>query len=376
VPDQTGITNYLPSNRVIHGENALLTLPELIMEFGCRAVLVVTDQGITSAGHLDSLTKLLGQTDSQHWVFSDVEENPTTVHVDNGLAFAKSLPDLDLIIAIGGGSVMDCAKGINFLYTNGGRMQDYWGKNKAAKPMLPAIGIPTTAGTGSEAQSFALITDPQSHRKMACGDIKARFRTVILDPLLVKTAPHHVMAVTALDAISHAVESFVSTVRNPFSTLFAREAWRLLSTHLEDVLGDNDDVEALIQMQLGAYLAGLAIENSMLGAAHACANPLTARYGLTHGIAVGLLLPHIVVFNATTVEPLYEELLDGGSERLAMRLREFLEISGIEPRLRDYGIPVAGLPGLASLATDEWTGKFNPRAVDEAAFLELYELAF
>jgi alcohol dehydrogenase len=129
-------------------------------------------------------------------------------------------------------------------------------------------------------------------------------------------------------------------------------------------------------MQLGAYLAGLAIENSMLGAAHACANPLTARYGLTHGIAVGLLLPHIVVFNATTVEPLYQELLDGGSERLAMRLREFLQISGIEPRLRDYGIPVAGLPGLASLATDEWTGKFNPRAVDEAAFLELYELAF
>ena len=137
----------------------------------------------------------------------------------------------DLLVGLGGGSSMDCAKGINFLYTNGGRMQDYWGEGKATQPMLPMIAVPTTAGTGSEAQSFALISDAQTHVKMACGDKKAAFRIAILDPELTLTQPARVTALTGIDAIAHALETYVTQRRNPVSLSFSREAWRLLSAH-------------------------------------------------------------------------------------------------------------------------------------------------
>ncbi|MCB0316854.1 MAG: iron-containing alcohol dehydrogenase, partial [Calditrichaeota bacterium] len=177
------------------------------------------------------------------------------------------------------------------------------------KPMLPSIGVPTTAGTGSEGQSYALISQEETHRKMACGDIKARFRIVILDPLLPQSVPDEVAAVTGIDAISHALESFVSTRRNTVSQMFAREAWHLLEANFETILEERQNTTAWGQMLLGAHLAGLAIENAMLGAAHACANPLTANYGVTHGVAVGLMLPHVIRFNSAAVGGLYAELV-------------------------------------------------------------------
>ncbi len=198
---------------------------------------------------------------------------------------------------------MDCAKGINFLYTNGGQMQDYWGVGKAKRPMLPMIAVPTTAGTGSEAQSFALISDAQTHVKMACGDKKAACRVAILDPRLTLTQPPRVTALTGIDAVAHAVETYVTNKRNPISQVFSREAWRLLAANFGRVLEHPGDVTARGAMQLGACFAGLAIENSMLGAAHGLANPLTAHYGIPHGQAVGLMLPHVIRFNAAAVGP-------------------------------------------------------------------------
>ena len=179
--------------------------------------------------------------------------------------------------------------------------------------MLPMIGVPTTAGTGSEAQSYAIISDPRTHIKMACGDPKAAFRAVILDPGLTLTQPAHVTAAAGFDALSHAVESFVSTKRNPRSQKMALEAWRLLESHYERVLAAPHDLDARAAMQLGAFYAGTAIELSMLGAAHACANPVTARYGTTHGDAIAILLPHVVRWNAPAAESLYAELL--GNDR-------------------------------------------------------------
>src|SRR5262249_24363197 len=171
--------------------------------------------------------------------------------------------------------------------TNGGHMVDYKGFGHARKPMLPSIGVPTTAGTGSEAQSFALIADERTHMKMACGDRKAAFRVAILDPERTVSQPPTVTAITGIDALSHALESYVTTKRNPVAQMLAREAWKLLEANLDAVLARPGDVEARGAMQVGAFLAGTAIENSMLGATHACANPLTAHYGITHGVAIG-----------------------------------------------------------------------------------------
>jgi alcohol dehydrogenase len=267
---------------------------------------------------------------------------------------------------------MDCAKGINFLLTNGGKMEDYWGAHKAHRPMLPSVGVPTTAGTGSEAQSFALIAQPDTHLKMACGDEKAHFRSVVLDPELTATVPRAVAVATGLDAIAHAVESYVATARNPVSQMYAREAWRLLSASFPASLHGPEDIEVRGKMQLGAYLAGAAIECSMLGAAHACANPLTARYDITHGIAVAAMLPGVVRFNAPAVADLYEDL----AAALPQEIEALRAASGHAFRLSGLGVERATLPELAADAAGQWTAGFNPRPVDEAALLRLYEGAF
>jgi alcohol dehydrogenase YqhD (iron-dependent ADH family) len=208
--------------------------------------------------------------------------NPDTAMIEAGASFAAS-QRIDSFVALGGGSSLDCAKGINLFVTNGGRMREYHGYGKAQRPTLPMIGIPTTAGTGSEAQTYALISDAATHEKLACGDPKIAFRIALLDPALTISQPLSVTATSGFDAIAHAVETFVTTKRNPLSESFSRQAWKLLEGNYERVLNNAKDIEARGAMQLGAFFAGMAIENSMLGATHACANPLTTHYGTTHG---------------------------------------------------------------------------------------------
>ncbi len=365
--------DFQPTTRVVFGENALSKLGILAKALGAHDVLVVTDPGIAEAGIVEKAIDFLIEESISGAVFEDVEENPTTKHVANGVRFAKIVGQPDLIVGLGGGSTMDCAKGINFILTNGGKMEDYWGKDKATKPMLPSIGIPTTAGTGSEAQSFALIAQEKSHVKMACGDKKARFRTVILDPVLTVSAPQEVRASSGIDAISHAVESYVTTRRNPVSQLFSREAWRLLENGFEGAITDPTDLEAQSQMLLGSHFAGIAIEYSMLGAAHACANPLTAKYGITHGIAVGLMLPHVIKFNSQIVDECYQELHPSS---LYERICELKTTAHLPSMLRDFEINKGDLPELAEKAANQWTGKFNPRSVSETELLQLYESAY
>ena len=271
--------------RVVFGDGTFARLGELACELSFTRALVVADRGIVATGLVQRAAASLGAAGISTAFFHDFDANPDTRMVEAGRAHAASSGAIDSIVAIGGGSSLDCAKGINFVLTNGGTMRDYRGFGKAARPMLPSIGVPTTAGTGSEAQSYALVSDDESHEKMACGDPKAAFRIAILDPALTLTQPRSVTAVAGYDAISHAVESFVTTRRSEISDLFARDAWRRLDRYYERVLSTPDDVRARGGMLLGSHQAGIAIEQSMLGAAHACANPLTARYGTTHGVA-------------------------------------------------------------------------------------------
>ena len=362
------------SVRIVAGPGRLSDLPELVAEIGARRVLLVTDPGLEAAGHPDrALAALDGKVETL--VFDDVEENPTTRHVERGTVFARE-ESIDAIVALGGGSAMDCAKGINFLLTNGGRMEDYWGLGKASRPMLPSIAVPSTAGTGSEAQSYALITQPDTGRKMACGDPKARFRSVILDPEVAATAPRTVAAATGMDAVSHAVETSVSRRSNPVSRMLSRAAWRLLAGRFSTALASPSELEAVAAMQLGAHLAGAAIEASMLGAAHAAANPLTARHRIVHGEAVGLMLPHVVRFNGSGADSFYRELEPAGSARLADRLEEFRRQAGLAEQLRERGVEQGSIPELAEMATREWTGEFNPRPLTARDFEELYEAAY
>ena len=378
--------DYQPRTRIIFGGGRLVELGQLAGELGARRALVVSDPGIMAAGHTARGIESLEKAGIETHLFSDVGENPTTEHVEAGVAVARRYQP-ELLVGLGGGSSMDCAKGINFVYSCGGRMQDYWGVGKAPREMLPMIAVPTTAGTGSETQSFALISDAATHAKMACGDKKATCRVALLDPQLTVTQPRRVTALTGIDAIAHALETYVTKPRNPVSTAFSREAWRLLSENFASVLDDPENLAARGGMQLGACFAGLAIENSMLGATHALANPLTARYKIAHGQAIALMLPHVVRYNAVEVGRLYRELLESTpvngqprpaaiAEDLADSIAAMVEKAGLAGRLSDCGVERERLAELAAAATREWTGGFNPRIVTEADLLDLYRAAY
>jgi len=379
--------DYYPRTRIVFGPGKVEMLGQLAGELGARRVLVVSDPGVIGVGHTALGLAALASAGIDTQLFDGVVENPTTDNVEAGATLARRF-EPELIVGFGGGSSMDCAKGINFLHTGGGRIQDYWGTGKATRPMLPMIAVPTTAGTGSETQSFALISDAQTHVKMACGDKKASFRIALLDPALTVTQPQRVTALTGIDAVAHALETYVCRVRNPASLAFSREAWLLLADNFQRVLDDPTDLSARGGMQLGACFAGLAIENSMLGAAHALANPLTTTYGIPHGHAVGLALPHVIRFNGAEVGAWYHDLLEctagsngypspeSGADGLADFVSALVRRAGLAERLSECGVEHDRLGELATEAARQWTGGFNPRKVGEAELRSLYEAAF
>jgi alcohol dehydrogenase len=379
--------DFQPRTRIVFGPGKIEALGELASEMGARRALVVSDPGVIAAGHTAKGVAALERAGIETHLFDGVHENPTTDDVAAGVKLAKRY-DPEVLIGLGGGSSMDCAKGINFLFTNGGEVKDYWGVGKALKAMLPMIAVPTTAGTGSETQSFALISDSKTHVKMACGDKKASCRIALLDPELTVSQPPKITALTGIDALSHALETFVTSRRNPASLAFSREAWRLLAGNFAKVIEEPNNLDARGSMLLGASFAGMAIENSMLGAAHALANPLTTIFDVPHGQAVGVMLPHVIRFNAAEVEHQYHDLLHesqngsplpklhGGVPGLADFVSEMLHRAGLATTLRPLGVDPLKLPQLASQAGKQWTASFNPRPVNEEDLLALYQQAF
>lgn len=373
--------------RIIFGPGKLNDLGLLAAGLDAKRALVVSDRGIVEVGHTARGVESLERERVFVKVFDRIDANPTTAHVEDGLQVAKGFRP-DLIVGLGGGSSMDCAKGINFLYSCGGRMQDYWGEGKATGRLLPMIAVPTTGGTGSESQSYALIADAETHVKMACGDKRAAFRIAVLDPELTLTQPARVTALTGIDAISHAIETYVTRRRTSISLAFSREAFQLLAPNLLRVIDEPNDLEARGAMQLGACLAGLAIENSMLGAIHALANPLTASYGIAHGEAIALMLPHVVRRNGEVVSAWYGELIEccretvitnsatTAAEALGEYVAHVSRRSGLATKLSECDIPRSDLPQLAAAASQQWTGKFNPIELATPDYLKLYEAAY
>lgn len=379
--------DFQPRTRIVFGPDSILELGNLASELGARRALVVSDRGVIKAGHTQKGLDALNSAGIETILYDDVKENPSTDNVNEGAKIAQR-HEIELIVGLGGGSAMDCAKGINFIYSNGGEMKDYWGVGKALKEMLPLIAVPTTAGTGSEAQSFALISDSETHVKMACGDKKASCRIAVLDPKLTVSQPASITALTGIDAVAHALETFVTTKRNSCSMAFSREAWRLLAGNFAKVVDDPTNLEARGSMQLGACFAGMAIENSMLGATHALANPLTTHYGIAHGQAVAVMLPHVIRYNGQVHADWYQELLQvddesndyppaaDGVEGLANFITQLAQKAGLATNLTQLSVDREKIDELAEHAATQWTGTFNPREVGKTELAYLYSLAF
>lgn len=362
-----------PSPRLLFGPGRLAELPDAVKSLGANRILLVTDPGILDAGHAQRAVELLEAAGLKVIIYGKAHINPSESDIEACRMFAEEVAP-DLIIGFGGGSSMDTAKGCNFLLNNGGRMRDYKGYGHAGKPLLPFIAVPTTAGTGSECQSFAVVSRDGSHEKMACGDPSALARVSILDPELTVSQPRRVATLTALDALSHALETSVCTKRNPISQAYSKESFRLIASAIEDVLHGTADLETRGRMLLGAAMAGSAIENSMLGAAHALANPLTAHFDVAHGHAVSLMLPHVIHFNAELpeAEVTYREFSDHLQQPITRWVSGLVRLAGLEAPDIDPDM----LPQLAADASQQWTGNFNPRPLSEDDFLSLYHAAF
>ncbi|MGE4549921.1 MAG: iron-containing alcohol dehydrogenase [Opitutales bacterium] len=377
-----------PEIRVLFGPGTIEALGEEASALGNR-VLLVTDPGIVKAGHVATAQSSLEASGLKVTIFDKSIENPTSSCVDACVSVARDA-EVDIIVGLGGGSSMDTAKGCNFVLTNGGTMKDYWGIGKATKPMLPLIAVPTTAGTGSECQSFALISDDETHRKMACGDKKALPKVAILDPELTISQPDQVTACTGIDALSHALEASVTRDRNPVSSRHARIGFLLVQENLKQVFADPNDLKARGFVLLGASHAGAAIESSMLGCAHSMANPLTARRGVVHGNAVGLCLPAVMRFNAElpAVGAIYADLArDAGlagpemedapaTEAVITQVERLLQLADFPLTLEEHGFAREEIAELAVEAVEQWTAGFNPRKVSAVDVEKLYTSVF
>ena len=263
---------------------------------------------------------------------------------------------------------MDTAKGALFLLSGGGVMSDYQGHGKAKGPMLPFIAIPTTAGTGSECQSYAVLCRDGSHEKMACGDPRAMAKVVILDPELTESMPLQIARLTALDALSHSLESAVSNNGTDKSRGLSFQAFGSIEPVIELILKGEGSLEDRNRMLVGSAFAGSAIEASMLGAAHAAANPLTAHFDVVHGHAVMSMLPSVMRWNARVVGCVYDELKPGLIDWVES-LYELAELPPVE-------VPSEMIAQLATEAAKQWTGQFNPRPLAVMDFEGLYRRAF
>jgi len=358
----------------------------MLADLNIGKVLFVTDPGIAGTNLHAPAMESVKEQGIEVELFDGVDENPTDQTVERCVALARKFR-AEALVGVGGGSSLDTAKAANFLLTSGGRIQDYWGRDLAKAPMLPFIAIPTTTGTGSECQSFAIIQDSETHQKMACGDHRAFPTVAVLDPELTLSQPPGVRAATGIDALSHALESMVSRQANPFSQSLSREAFRLIAGSLGEAMRYQADLDAHRRLQLGAAFAGMAIEASMLGAAHAMANPLTAHFGVVHGRAIGLVLPTVMKHNASQPEvaKVYRELAivaglasseASEEEAVALLIDEIdaLRFMGGLPRtMEEAGIQVRKVRELAAMASEQWTGGFNPVTITEASYQMLYE---
>jgi alcohol dehydrogenase len=367
---------FATATRIIFGAGTLREAGALARDCGQRALLV-TGRDTRRA---QTLLARLREHDVTAVTFSVFRE-PDIQTVQLGVDTAKR-QGCDHVIGFGGGSALDAGKAIAAMLTNEGELLDYLeviGRaNALSRASAPFIAIPTTAGTGSECQSYALVSRDDSHEKMACGDPKVRARIAILDPELTETQPNSVAVQTGLDALAHALESAVCTRRNPISALYSEAAFRHISAALGRVIAGQAGPEERGRMQLGAALAGLAIENSMLGAAHATANPLTARHQVVHGSAVALMLPHVMRFNAQ--EPAVRAIYDryagilaesGGTPPLIEWVAELVSQTA-PPRIEAAEMQMVSL---AEEAGRQWTAQFNPRPLQQADYVALYRRA-
>ncbi|ELQ0172395.1 L-threonine dehydrogenase [Clostridium perfringens] len=323
------------------GADCLKDAGDQVGELGFKKALIVTDKVLGQIGIVKKVTDVLDNKNIEYAIYDETKPNPTVKNVNDGLALLKE-KECDFVISLGGGSAHDCAKGIALLATNGGEIKDYEGVDKSKKPQLPMVGINTTAGTGSEMTLFAIITDEERHIKMALVDKHLTPIIAVNDPMLMLAMPKSLTAATGMDALTHAIEAYVSTSATPITDACAEKAIELISNYLVNAVENGEDVEARDMMAYAEYLAGMAFNNASLGYVHAMAHQLGGFYNLPHGVCNAILLPHVQEYNkATSASRLAKiaKIMGGNIEGLTDEQGADLCIDMIKSLSQTVGIP-------------------------------------
>jgi alcohol dehydrogenase len=358
-----------------------------IKTLGGKKPFICTDKGITNAGITDKIVKLIkADAGVDSVVFDDTIPNPTDKNVHDALEVFKK-NGCDLIVSLGGGSSHDCAKGVGIVATNGGKIHDYEGMDKSTKAMPPFIAVNTTAGTASEMTRFCIITDTSRKVKMAIVDWRVTPNVAINDPLLMVGMPPGLTAATGMDALTHAIEAYVSTIATPVTDACALKAISLVATNLRAAVANGSDMTARDNMAYAEYLAGMAFNNASLGHVHAMAHQLGGFYDLPHGVCNAILLPHVERFNMIAKVSRFVDIaiamgepVDGLSDRAAaeVALEAIKTLSadvGIPTGLAQLGVKEEDLRIMAENAQKDACGLTNPRCPKLEDVIEIYRWA-
>ncbi|SUA35797.1 Alcohol dehydrogenase 2 [Neisseria zoodegmatis] len=373
---------FMPVQNIL-GENALAEAMDVISALGLKKALIVTDGGLSKMGVADKIGGLLKEKNIDYAVFDKAQPNPTVTNVNDGLAALKEA-GADFIVSLGGGSSHDCAKAVAIVTTNGGKIEDYEGLDKSKKPQLPLIAINTTAGTASEMTRFAVITDEARHVKMAIVDKNVTPLLSVNDPSLMEGMPAPLTAATGMDALTHAVEAYVSTIASPITDACALKAIELIAGYLPTAVHEPKNKEAREKMAYAQFLAGMAFNNASLGYVHAMAHQLGGFYDLPHGVCNALLLPHVERFNQQAAKERLDEIgailgkynSDLKGLDVIDAITKLARIVGIPKSLKELGVKKEDFGVLADNALKDVCGFTNPIQANKEQIIGIYEAAF
>ena len=379
-------TFFIPAVNIM-GNGCLDEAMAAIRNYGFRKALIVTDAGLAKAGVATLIAEKLALQDVQSVIFDGAKPNPSIANVEAGLKVLKEHA-CDFVVSLGGGSPHDCAKGIALCATNGGHIRDYEGVDQSAKPQLPLVSINTTAGTASEMTRFCIITDEERHVKMAIVDRNVTPLLSVNDPELMVAMPKGLTAATGMDALTHAIEAYVSTAATPITDACAIKAMELISQNLRQAVRDGKDLVARENMAYAQFLAGMAFNNASLGFVHAMAHQLGGYYDLPHGVCNAVLLPHVQTFNANVCAQRLTDVAhalgadvrglspEEGAQAAIAAIRTLAKDVEIPAGLRDLGAKLDDIPILATNALKDACGFTNPRKADQGQIEEIFRNAF
>ncbi|MBS3805158.1 MAG: iron-containing alcohol dehydrogenase [Oleiphilaceae bacterium] len=369
--DISGLRKFV-SPEIVFGAGSRKAVVNFANNFGARKILLVSDPGVRAAGWVDEIESLLTDGGLSHVSFTGVSSNPRVDEVMAGAELYKSA-DCDVIVAIGGGSPMDCAKGIGIVCAHGGSILDFEGVDTIRMPSPPIILIPTTAGTSADVSQFAIISDPQRRFKFSIISKAVVPDVSLIDPEVTETMDEFLTACTGVDALVHAIEAYVSTGSGPLTDTHALEAIRLISLHLEPLVKNPSDSQLREHIMLASMQAGLAFSNAILGAVHAMSHSLGGYLDLPHGLCNAMLLEHVIAYNFPSAEERFKRVAEAMGidtrgmtmttvkQQLMERVILLKRAVGLEAKLAKLGVTVADIPHLSGFAMQDPCIVTNPR---------------